>query len=64
MFDVTLIDEILLRNLTISLFKSASLFMDEIEATFLSWIFKTKIIEKYCNEIFQRNIYFRSLESI
>ena len=29
MFDVTLIDEILLRNLNISLFKSASLFMDE-----------------------------------
>ena len=52
MFDVTLIDEILLRNLNISLFKSASLFMDEIEATSLSWIFKTKIIEKYCNEIF------------
>lgn len=52
MFDVTLIDEILLRNLNISLFKSASLFMDEIEATFLSWIFRTKIIEKYCNEIF------------
>ena len=52
MFDVTLIDEILLRNLNISLIKSASLFMDEIEATFLRWIFKTKIIEACCNEIF------------
>ena len=52
MFDVTLIDEILLGNLNILLFKSASLFMHEIEATFLSWTFRTKITEKYCNEIF------------